>query len=153
FPQFEGNIKRELQVPRPRSRVSGPFRRDRSSPQTAGVRSFLSPSYVGPYNNPHGRRRDCTIQHQHFAVGRRAAQMAKYSEPIPTPFLEVRLHDLAANPGLTGLCAGYESREWRAKQLAAHLIEWLPEFALTRKEIANIGPHNLVRILTRAAQV
>lgn len=76
-----------------------------------------------------------------------------YTEPIPTPLLEVRVHDLAVRPGLTGLCAGYENKEWRARQLAAHLIEWLPEFALTRKEISNIGSHNLVRVLSRAAQV
>lgn len=56
-------------------------------------------------------------------------------------------------PGLTGLCAGYESGEWRANQLARHLIEWLPEFALTYKEIESLGPHNLVRLLARAATV
>jgi len=71
----------------------------------------------------------------------------------PDPFLEVRVHDLSLSPSLTGLCAGYESREWRADQLAAHLIEWLPEFALTHKELESLGSHNAVRLLSRAAQV
>ncbi len=73
--------------------------------------------------------------------------------PHPEPFLELRLHEELPNPGLTGICAGYESNEWRAAQLARHLIEWLPEFALTHKEIEALGPHNLVRLLTRAASV
>ena len=75
------------------------------------------------------------------------------SFPCPRPFLEVRVHHDTPLPGLTGVCAGYESGEWRAEQLAAHLIEWLPEFALTYKEIQSLGPHNLVRLLSRAARV
>jgi hypothetical protein len=73
--------------------------------------------------------------------------------PHPREFLTVRVHELSQSPGLTGLCAGYESGDWRASQLAAHLIEWLPEFALTHKEIESLGPHNLVRLLGKAASV
>lgn len=71
--------------------------------------------------------------------------------PHPAPFLEVRVRDVAAGPGLTGVCAGFESGQWRADQLARHLIEWLPEFALTYREIQALGPQNAVRLLTRAA--
>jgi hypothetical protein len=70
----------------------------------------------------------------------------------PDPFLEVRVHDLSSLIGLTGLCAGYELNEWRARQLAAHLIEWLPEFALTHSEIESIEAHNAVALIARAAQ-
>lgn len=70
----------------------------------------------------------------------------------PRVFLEVRLHDISRIPGLTGICAGYEGSAWRATQLAAHLIEWLPEFALTHSEIDSLGAHNLVRLLGRAAK-
>ncbi len=75
------------------------------------------------------------------------------SFPHPRPLLEVRIHQETPLPGLTALCAGYECGEWRAEQLAAHLIEWLPEFALSHKEIESLGPHNLVRLLSRAARV
>lgn len=63
------------------------------------------------------------------------------------------MHDLNLVPGLTGLCAGYEKTAWRSEQLSAHLIEWLPEFALTHEEIESLGPQNAVRLLGRAARV
>ena len=47
------------------------------------------------------------------------------------------------------MAAGYECGEWRAEQLAAHLVEWLPEFALSHKEIESLAAHNLVRLLSR----
>ncbi|WP_231734191.1 HamA C-terminal domain-containing protein [Calycomorphotria hydatis] len=72
---------------------------------------------------------------------------------LPLPFLDVRVHDIAQVPGLTALCAGYELGEWRSDQLSSHVIEWLPDFALSRKELESLGPHNIVRLLTRAAQV
>lgn len=37
--------------------------------------------------------------------------------------------------------------------MARHLIEWLPEFALTHSELQSLGTHNLASLLARAAQV
>src|SRR5690606_14090404 len=71
----------------------------------------------------------------------------------PDPLLEVRVHEVDPPPGLTALCAGFELGEWRAPQLARHLIEWLPEFALTHRELQSLGPHNLATLLARAAQL
>src|SRR5690349_18214709 len=62
----------------------------------------------------------------------RPTQKAKIEHP--DPFLVVRIHRSDLLPPLTGVCAGYELNEWRCKQLAAHLMEWLPEFALTPGE-------------------
>ena len=70
----------------------------------------------------------------------------------PDPFLEVRVHSLDLTPGLTGLCAGYESGRWRSEQLADHLMEWLPEFALTHSERESIGAHNALSMSIRAAR-
>jgi hypothetical protein len=70
----------------------------------------------------------------------------------PTPFLEVLVKKLSLQPGLTALCAGYETGEWRYKQLAKHLIEWLPEFALTYSELKELGAHNAVPLLAQAAK-
>lgn len=70
----------------------------------------------------------------------------------PDNFLIVRVHNMNRPVGLTGLCAGYESGQWRSSQLASHLIEWLPEFALTFSEWEGIGSHNAVALIARAAR-
>lgn len=70
----------------------------------------------------------------------------------PVPFLELRVHQLDPAPGVTGLCAGYEQKEWRAKQLALHLMKWLPEFALKHSELEGLGAHNAVELIARAAK-
>lgn len=75
------------------------------------------------------------------------------SFPCPKPFLDLRIHDLSIEPGVTGVCAGYESKVWRHNQLSAHMMEWLPEFALTYEELQSLGSANAVRLLARAAQV
>lgn len=69
----------------------------------------------------------------------------------PQPFLNVVVKELAIDPALLGLCAGYEHGEWRAGQFAAHLIEWLPEFALSPDEIELINPGNMIRAIASAA--
>lgn len=71
----------------------------------------------------------------------------------PQDFLEVRVHDLSNDPGLTALCAGYECAEWRSSQLAYHLVQWLPEFALKESERASLEAHNAVALIAKAAQV
>jgi hypothetical protein len=57
----------------------------------------------------------------------------------PASFLTIRVHDLSVQPGLTGLCVGYEQKHWRASEFARHIIEWLPEFALNHSELADIN--------------
>lgn len=69
----------------------------------------------------------------------------------PTPFLDVVVQEFDLDPALTGLCAGYENGAWRCQQFATHLIEWLPEFALTRSELEQASSGNFVRLLRRAA--
>lgn len=69
----------------------------------------------------------------------------------PEPLLEVVLADLEIAPTLTGLCAGFEAGRWRAVELARHLFDWLPEFALTPAEREALGGHNAAESLARAA--
>lgn len=69
----------------------------------------------------------------------------------PDPFLEVRIQDLSAQPSVTGLCAGYENSDWRARQLARHLIEWLPEFALSYAERESLAFQNAIPLIAKAA--
>jgi len=74
------------------------------------------------------------------------------SFPMPDPFLTVRVHNLDLQPSLSGLCAGYERGQWRAQQLADHVMDWLPEFALTASECATLGHQNATKLIRRAAQ-
>ncbi len=76
--------------------------------------------------------------------------MAKNNKP--TPFLEVRVHSLQPPAGLTGLCAGYESGQWRCSQLASHLIEWLPDFALSYTEKESLRSKNAASLLAKATR-
>lgn len=78
--------------------------------------------------------------------------MATASSSHPDSFFEIRVHDLDKKPGLTAVCASYELKKWRHKQLAAHLIKWLPEFALTHSELDALKPYNAVDLIAKAAR-
>lgn len=71
----------------------------------------------------------------------------------PASFLEVRYHDLGDTRGCSGLCAGYELGQWRAEGLADHLMEWLPEFALSPEECQTITHANAVKQIQTAATI
>ena len=60
--------------------------------------------------------------------------MSVYAK-MPHRFLD-RLHFAeAANPTETLCCAGFEFSAWRCNAFAKHLIEWLPDYALTEQEL------------------
>ncbi len=70
----------------------------------------------------------------------------------PAPFLEVRYEVVDLAPPVVAFCAGYEAGEWRADQLARHLLHWLPEFALSYGEWSDLGAHNAVELIGVAAR-
>ncbi|MGN5518763.1 DUF1837 domain-containing protein [Halopseudomonas sp. Lyrl_26] len=72
--------------------------------------------------------------------------------PHPEKFLEVRCQQYEAEPWLVAMCAGYELGEWRGEQLAEHVMEWLPEFALKYSEWKSLGPGNAVKLIKKAAK-
>jgi hypothetical protein len=78
--------------------------------------------------------------------------MTYTATPHPDPFWEIRVHDLQIEPSLTGLCIGYELSKWRNKQFAAHMMEWIPDFALTNSELASVSPGNMVRLMREGAR-
>lgn len=51
------------------------------------------------------------------------------------------------------LCAGFERGQWRNEQLADHMMEWLPEFALEYSELNEIGHANALRMTKKAAKI
>jgi len=70
----------------------------------------------------------------------------------PDRFFEVRFQVSSKSSGCTAVCAGYELKEWRRKQLAGNLIKWLPEFALTYSELSSLSAHNAADLLAKAAR-
>jgi hypothetical protein len=71
----------------------------------------------------------------------------------PNKFLDIVFHENIGGAEDLALCAGFERGEWRNEQLADHVIEWLPEFALTHSEINEIGAHNAVKLVKKAAKI
>lgn len=71
--------------------------------------------------------------------------------PQPRPFLEVRVKELELRPGLLAVCAGYELDKWRAARLAAHMIQWLPDFVLRDSERRGLRAENAVELIASAA--
>lgn len=70
----------------------------------------------------------------------------------PDKFFEIRVHSPETLKGMTAVCAGYELNRWRDKQLAGHLIRWLPEFALTYSELKALRAHNAADLVAKAAR-
>lgn len=60
------------------------------------------------------------------------------------PFFNIIIHKDDTFPDLHGVCAGFESRQWRKDQLVDYLFEYLPEFALTYSEFENLRGENAV---------
>lgn len=61
--------------------------------------------------------------------------MSKSIEPFPLP--SKLLEKIASNAGLPiaiALCPNFEGGNWRYKQLAEHLFDWLPDVALRPRE-------------------
>jgi hypothetical protein len=80
------------------------------------------------------------------------SQVTETIEPTPEPFLEVRVKELKLAPALVGLCVGYEAGRWRSQELVAHMMEWLPEFALTYSERRSLAANSAVRLIRAAAR-
>ncbi len=53
----------------------------------------------------------------------------------PHRFLEKLHESIHEIPVSSVFCAGFESQEWRCKQFASHLLEWLQEYALPESEL------------------
>lgn len=70
----------------------------------------------------------------------------------PEAFLTVRVRVADSDTAGTGLCVGYELGGWRTERFTEHLMEWLPEFALTFSELEALHPGNMVALLREAAK-
>lgn len=71
----------------------------------------------------------------------------------PDAFLNVLFHEIGDAGDDLVLCAGFERGEWRNNQLADHVMEWLPEFALDYSELSEISHANALRMTKKAAKI
>jgi hypothetical protein len=71
----------------------------------------------------------------------------------PEHFLNLVFHEVSSLGDDVALCAGFERGKWRNDQLANHVMEWLPEFALNHSELTEMGHHNAVRLTKKAAKI
>lgn len=69
----------------------------------------------------------------------------------PAPFLEFRVDRIDLSPSVLGACVGYEMSSWRGTGLAKHLLQWLPEFALSFAECSGLDAGTAVRRVGEAA--
>jgi len=71
----------------------------------------------------------------------------------PDAFLNVIFHEIGNAGDDMALCAGFERGQWRNDQLADHVMEWLPEFALDYSELSEISHANALRMTKKAAKI
>lgn len=71
----------------------------------------------------------------------------------PDIFLNVIFHKIGEMGDDLALCAGFERDNWRNEQLADHVMEWLPEFALDYSELNEISHANAIRMTKKAAKI
>jgi len=71
----------------------------------------------------------------------------------PDGFLNIIFHEISEAGDDLALCAGFERGQWRNDQLADHMMEWLPEFALEYSELCEIGHANALRMTKKAAKI
>ncbi len=71
----------------------------------------------------------------------------------PDYFFNLVFHEPSEFGDNLALCAGFERGEWRNDQLADHVMEWLPEFALSYSELKEIGHHNAIKMTKKAARI
>jgi len=117
-------------------------REERKQLSTQPDRSRLLPAAI-----TFGRwRLFCTVRHEGTFV-------TNAGDSRPEPFFDVIIDTPDPKYGFLGLCAGYEFGKWRHDQLAAHLIEWLPDFALTERDLGTLTPGNVVQLLRTAAKL
>ena len=68
------------------------------------------------------------------------------------PFFNIIIHKEDEKNDMFGLCAGFENRSWRKEQLANHLINYIPEFALPYSEFSAIDGNNMIRMVKNAVE-
>jgi hypothetical protein len=78
---------------------------------------------------------------------------AAFSSAKPGRFLDALEKHPDLDPPLVAMCANYEEGEWRYRQLALHLMKWLPEFALKWSDRDGFDSATGVEQLARAAKL
>lgn len=72
--------------------------------------------------------------------------------PLVPEFLKIRLKIVDHTPSFLGLCAGYESEDWRSDQLAHYAIQHIPQFSLPVEEWNNFNSATGLSMISSAAK-
>ncbi|MWV18248.1 DUF4297 domain-containing protein [Pseudomonas sp. L-22-4S-12] len=86
------------------------------------------------------------------AAEKASATFAKPYRTKPAPFL-VEFHATTEEGvlrSLSGFDVKYDFEQWRCRELAEHLVDWLPEFCLRASEIANFQVHHCKGVLAKS---
>lgn len=68
-------------------------------------------------------------------------------------FLKIVVNDIANHPPLLGLCAGYESGQWRLDSFVEYLFDnWLPEFCLRYSDLQSIDSKKMIPLIKKAVK-
>jgi hypothetical protein len=72
----------------------------------------------------------------------------------PRSFLSSRLTNEGIEPKSRCICPGFELKKWRYERLAAHLMDWLPDFAIRHDELPREldSPTDFRKLLETAAR-
>jgi hypothetical protein len=54
---------------------------------------------------------------------------------LPKSFLITRFSDSEQSSQFNCICPGFELKKWRCERLAAHLLDWLPDFAISHDDL------------------
>ncbi|TJY55566.1 DUF1837 domain-containing protein, partial [Sinimarinibacterium sp. CAU 1509] len=69
---------------------------------------------------------------------------------LPERLLTCLYDSTTANEGQALYCAGFELQKWRCDALAAHIMEWIADYALVEEEL-NVSHANMYVRLQQAA--
>ena len=75
------------------------------------------------------------------------------TSPYAVPVLRPIVHRIDPLLGLTGLCAGFDRRAWRADALAQYLTDQLPGFCLSHGELAGLSADTMTQLVREAANL
>ena len=71
---------------------------------------------------------------------------------LPVALLTARIDDPSLSPPLLGLTVDYEAGKWRADALARHILEWVLDFALLRREPEHLSTGRAMEAIGRAVR-
>lgn len=84
---------------------------------------------------------------------RRSCSCAPDPGELPCALLTATVDDPQVDPALLALTVSYERGKWRARDLARHIVEWVPDFALRRSEREGVPAGRMMEKVRQAVKI